>query len=94
MNNYVNCCCITEDMLKMHGEMYDNCFMGSIVLYALGINAACTTFCLCKSSMFDDGKHYNISWICDDETQYMHTIHVDQILAGLNKMKVVFKGAE
>ena len=92
--DYINCWCITEDMLRWHAEQYDNIVMGSIVLYALGIRASCTTFCLCKDPKYEYGKWFNLSWICDNGDEWMKTVSINAILDGLNQIKIVFRSRQ
>lgn len=81
---YVFCRCITVDMIRQHADMYDNCFMGTIVLYSLGIRAACTTFCKQR----DREGWYNLAWICDNGDEYVQSFYEGEILSALEKTTI------
>ena len=85
--NYVNGCCIDSDMIRMHAGFYDNCVFGTIILNALGIRAACTTFCESKRC---DGK-YVLSWVCDNGDEYTELYSEEEILNAVHKVKIVIE---
>ncbi len=89
--NYVNGCCITKEMVLDHAKMHDECFMGTIVLEAIGINGACTGFCICKADCFNDGNHINVFWTLDGYDGHMETFHIDEIMLKLDRIKVVIE---
>lgn len=85
--NYVNGCCVNKDMIQVHADMFDNVIFGSMILYALGIRAACTTFC--KSSRYPG--QYVLSWICDNGDEYVNVVTEEEILDAVHKIKIVFE---
>ena len=87
MDTYVNACCVDIDMVRYHAEKYDNTIFGSMILYALGIRAACTTFC--KSARYEG--RYVLSWICDNGDEYHDIVSEEEIMAALEKVKIVFR---
>lgn len=87
MDTYVNACCVDVDMVRYHAEKYDNTIFGSMILYALGIRAACTTFC--KSARY--AGLYVLSWILDNGEEYHDLFSEEEIMEALKRVKIVFK---
>lgn len=87
MDFYVNACCIDVDMVRYHAEKFDSEIFGSMILYALGIDGSCTTFC--KSARYEG--LYVLSWMCNDGYIYHDLFSEEEIMESLKKLKIVFK---
>ena len=89
---------ITKDMIILAANAHDTEFIGSICLEALGIDAICDGFAICKNDPFrhtyDDGNHVNIFWTFDGSVLHNGTFCIDDIMRKLEDFDFYMKKAE
>ena len=81
---------IRIELVKQQAKAKDNLFMGTIVLYALGIDGVCESF-----GLSEDEKLYHIAWFTPDDTynDRRYTLHVmeDDIIDALKSLSIYAK---